>query len=109
MFKVKNIINSTGNPAINQFAVITNNYIIMQSYDTPIIRISRKLNKHGAFTISIPGDPWGYSTTTSKYVNLFLQDHTFIDAIKLRRAIKAHQHSITDRLTTYEIKYVKDI
>ena len=100
---------SSGEPVKNQFALITEKYKIMQSYNTPIMKISRHLNKAGAFTIYVSGDPYGYSMTTSKYVNQFLRDYTCIDPTIFKKAIKNHVHEYTERLVDYKIKYMNEI
>lgn len=110
MFKIGNIASPTsGEPVKNQFFLETDKYIAMQSYDTPIMKISRYLNKSGDFTIYVNGDPWGYSMTTSKYVNRFLYDYTGINKDLFREAIKHHTHTFKDRLITYKIIYKSEL
>lgn len=108
--RIENICSpATDQPVKNQFVLITNKYKIMQSYETPIIKISRTTNKAGVFNITVNGDPWSYSHTTSKYVNTFIYDYTNIDAGELRKAIKHHLHTFKDRLITYRIRYASEI
>lgn len=100
---------ASGEPVKNQFALITDKYKIMQSYSTPIMKISRHLNKAGDFMIYVSGDPYDYSVTTSKYVNQFLRDYTCMNPDIFKKAVKAHAHEYTERLTHYKIRYMNEI
>lgn len=77
MIKIQNMLTSSGGKAANQFVIIDekgDKYF--QSYDSKIALIT----SDGCIYL----DPiyWNYSTTTSKYRNIFLNKST--DEIKKR-------------------------
>jgi len=71
MKKVENMVSHNGNKVPNQFILTDkrgNRYF--QSYNTIIAKIDTKGN------ITLDKDKWKYSSTTSKYRNLFLGENT---------------------------------
>ena len=77
--KVRNITSNNGNKIANQF-VITDNHKMgnkieyFQSYNSIIVK--RIYDKIGANVVEtfLDQDYWDYSTTTSKYRNIFLNE-----------------------------------
>ena len=67
--KVRNITSSNGNKIDNQFEIIDNenNTIYFQSYKSIIVKHDMDLNQ-----VYLDSHYWDYSTTTSKYRNIFL-------------------------------------
>ena len=67
--KVRNITSSNGNKIANQFEIIDNenNIIYFQSYKSIIVKHDMDLNQ-----VYLDSYFWDYSTTTSKYRNIFL-------------------------------------
>ena len=67
--KVRNITSSNGNKIANQFEIIDNenNTIYFQSYKSIIVKHDMDLNQ-----VYLDSHYWDYSTTTSKYRNIFL-------------------------------------
>lgn len=76
--KVNNIISAKGNSIANQFEIrdYQNNVIYFQSYETIIAKI-----KDGK--ISVDRQSWDYSKTTSKYLNVFLDDFNFSEIAEM--------------------------
>ena len=72
---VKNMTSASGNQIANQFVITMKNKLIFQSYDTTIAMIEWK-QKNGLEyqQITLDANSWDYSTTTSKYRNIFLQE-----------------------------------
>tara|TARA_Y100000401_G_scaffold116250_1_gene121547 strand:- start:337 stop:612 length:276 start_codon:yes stop_codon:yes gene_type:complete len=70
-YKVKNMLSNNGNKIPNQFIINTTNKKIFQSYNTIIAIIDYKNNK-----TYLDCNKWDYSTTTSKYRNIFLNEKT---------------------------------
>jgi hypothetical protein len=70
-YKVKNMLSNNGNKIANQFVINTRNKAIFQSYNTIIAIIDYKNNK-----TYLDRNNWNYSTTTSKYRNIFLNEKT---------------------------------
>ncbi len=63
---VKNMTGNNGRGILNQFLIRGNNFTLFQSYNSPIaLKIDGK--------VYIFKD-WDYSTTTSKYRNIFLYE-----------------------------------
>ena len=56
----------------NQFIIEDENKIIFQSYESTIAIYNRKTH---SLTL---GKNWDYSTTTSKYLYMFITDYTYI-------------------------------
>lgn len=78
--KVRNMRSITGNPVPNQFvisdAVVIINHRILkgtmfQSYESNIAFVDYKTDD-----IYLDSDKWDYSTTTSRYRNIFLNSDT---------------------------------
>tara|TARA_B100000963_G_scaffold95634_1_gene82489 strand:+ start:1233 stop:1514 length:282 start_codon:yes stop_codon:yes gene_type:complete len=69
--KVRNITSSNGNKIANQFEIIDNenNIIYFQSYKSIIVKHDMNLNQ-----VYLDSYFWDYSTTTSKYRNIFLNE-----------------------------------
>ena len=67
--KVRNITSNNGNKIANQFEIIDNenNIIYFQSYKSIIVKHDMNLNQ-----VYLDSHYWDYSTTTSKYRNIFL-------------------------------------
>ena len=67
--KVRNITSNNGNKIANQFEIIDNenNTIYFQSYKSIIVKHDMDLNQ-----VYLDSHYWDYSTTTSKYRNIFL-------------------------------------
>ena len=67
--KVRNITSSNGNKIANQLEIIDNenNIIYFQSYKSIIVKHDMDLNQ-----VYLDSYFWDYSTTTSKYRNIFL-------------------------------------
>lgn len=67
--KVRNLTSTNGNKIANQFEIIDNenNIIYFQSYRSIIVKHDMNLNQ-----VYLDSYFWDYSTTTSKYRNIFL-------------------------------------
>ena len=70
MVKVENLETKFGNPAPRQFAILTDEYIYFQSYDSVIAKYSRR-NGHLWLT-----DKWNYSNATRLYFYQWLRYYT---------------------------------
>lgn len=68
-YKVKNMVSSQGNKVPNQFIIDTPGKEIFQSYYTIIAMKDYQNGK-----IYLDERKWNYSTTTSKYRNIFLNE-----------------------------------
>ena len=68
--KVENLISNSNKAIPNQFRIITPEGVYFQSYSTTIAFVPRS----GASTI-LDKQNWNYSTTTVKYLNLFLRSN----------------------------------
>lgn len=66
MVQVQNMLSKKGNKVANQFEIFGNGYIVFQSYSTVISVIKNR-------TLYV--DKAYYSNTTSKYLNIFKNDH----------------------------------
>ena len=66
-YKVKNMVSSQGNKVPNQYIIDTSGKEIFQSYKTIIAMKDYQNGK-----IYLDERKWNYSTTTSKYRNIFL-------------------------------------
>ena len=62
--------------AANQFVIWGNGATYLQSYSSLVVKITG--NSYANETITL-GRDWDYSTTTSKYVYLFLEEYTNIN------------------------------
>nr|DAQ35440.1 MAG TPA: hypothetical protein [Caudoviricetes sp.] len=67
MVQVQNMLSKKGNKVANQFEIFGNGYIVFQSYSTVIAVIKNR-------TLYV--DKAYYSRTTSKYLNIFKDDHS---------------------------------
>jgi hypothetical protein len=65
--QVQNMVSRKGNKVANQFEIYGNGYIVFQSYSTVIAVIKER-------TLYV--DKAYYSNTTSKYLNIFKNDHS---------------------------------
>ena len=67
--KIRNLTSTNGNKIANQFEIIDNenNIIYFQSYKSIIVKHDMNLNQ-----VYLDSYFWDYSTTTSKYRNIFL-------------------------------------
>lgn len=65
---VTNLINEKGNAVRNQFVIFDENGVTFQSYRTTIARIANGV-------VSLNRTMWHYSSTTSKYLYLFLRQN----------------------------------
>lgn len=81
---VRQLINSNGNPAANQFVIYTNNGTYFQSYNSVVAKIGNRGNL-------ILSTDWDYSNTTRKHLYIFLRREGFPyrDAKSIRSAIKS--------------------
>lgn len=66
MVQVQNMLSKKGNKVANQFEIFGNGYIVFQSYSTVIAVIKERI---------LYVDKAYYSRTTSKYLNIFKDDH----------------------------------
>lgn len=94
----------SGRPVPNQFMLDTKHWKVFQSYQTVIM----KVNKESGL-VEVAGNPWGYSMTTSRYVNQFLNDYTYIDAAGLRKAIEKHEPTYNNGYRDIAIGYVDEL
>lgn len=69
--KISNLFSPKGNAVINQCKIEDNNIIYFQSYDTMICKVEG--NK-----IILNAKYWNYSRTTSKYLNIFLNEFNVV-------------------------------
>ena len=69
MQTVKNMTSSNGNKIANQFVISTSTSEIFQSYDSVIVKQTRK-------NTYLDSRYWNHSKTTSKYRNIFLGETT---------------------------------
>ncbi len=83
MTTVKNIIGNNGNAVVNQFVLTDHakDEITFQSYDSLICTVSYDTN-----TITFYPN-WNYSTTTAKYLYIFLKDYAGCYDLGNRKAI----------------------
>ena len=77
--QVENMRSSNGNQVPNQFRIITDEGVYFQSYSTMIAFVPRD-----GSTPTLDARKWDYSTTTSKYRNLFMH----MDTKETKRRIK---------------------
>lgn len=78
---VRQLINSNGNPAANQFVIKTASATYFQSYNSVICKldgISIILSKN-----------WDYSRTTSKHLYIFLREMGFYNLSSAKEVRKA--------------------
>lgn len=68
--KVENMTGRSGKPVANQFKIESNTGISFQSYDSVIAYVPNE------GPTQLDRETWDYSTTTSKYRNLFLGETT---------------------------------
>jgi hypothetical protein len=66
---VKNMENTRGNTAPNQFVIETDKFFIFQSYRSVIARKCKNTGK-----IELDSHYWDYSKTTGKFRNIFLRE-----------------------------------
>ena len=78
--KVKNMLSAKGNKIANQFILSEGNLEIFQSYDSIIC-------KNDGGQITLDKTYWNYSSTTSKYRNLFLGETTKETQKKIEQGI----------------------
>jgi non-homologous end joining protein Ku len=75
--KVSNLYNRNGNKVKNQFVVYDdNNNKFFQSYDSVIVKIENFIDSDKESKIYLDSKYYNYSTTTSKYRNIFLEENT---------------------------------
>ena len=73
--KVSNLYNKNGNKVKNQFVVYDdNNNKFFQSYDSIIVKIENFIDSDKESKIYLDSKYYNYSTTTSKYRNIFLEE-----------------------------------
>lgn len=84
--QVKSLSSSKGNKVPNQFEIETPEGIYFQSYKT-VIAFRNLLGE-----VTLDKDAWNYSTTTSRYRNLFLGATT--QEVKAR--IKSGKYKLAD-------------
>lgn len=74
MLRVRNMLSERSSREVaNQFIIESENKVMFQSYDSPIVEIDEKHK-----TITVYRD-WDYSTTTSKYRNQFMNENGFYE------------------------------
>ena len=78
--KVSNMTSSNGNKIANQFIIRDGNKETFQSYDSVIA-----VNDGGNITLDL--NYWNYSTTTSKYRNIFLGESTKATKKKIEEGV----------------------
>nr|DAR88579.1 MAG TPA: hypothetical protein [Caudoviricetes sp.] len=66
--QVQNMLSRKGNKVANQFEIFGNGRIVFQSYSTTIAAIKNRV---------LYVDKAYYSRTTSKYLNIFKDDHEY--------------------------------
>lgn len=84
MIKVRNLENSNGNTIANQFNIIQDNVVTFQSYDSVIASYDFDTKK-----LTVDPHYYDYSTTTSKYFNIWLEsiglDLAYVPLAKKRK------------------------
>ena len=82
--KVRNLTSTNGNKIANQFEIIDNenNIIYFQSYKSIIVKHDMNLNQ-----VYLDSYFWDYSTTTSKYRNIFLGEKKKESEKKIKEGI----------------------
>jgi len=84
--KVRNVINeSSGIKVSHQFIITTATARILQSYDSIIVKQTKKHTY-------LDRDKWDYSTTTGKYRNQFLGE----DITETRKKIKSGEYKLVN-------------
>ena len=73
---VRNMRSSNDNKVPNQFEIVGQDFILFQSYSSPIA-----MKKNGKVYLF---KNWNYSNTTSKYRNKFLEENTKTTIAKLK-------------------------
>lgn len=86
---VQNMESKKGNKIANQFIVEDNDCIYFQSYNSIIVKkVFIKDNIAGInYRVLLDEYYWNYSTTTSKYRNLFLDETTKETQEKINKGI----------------------
>lgn len=82
MMKVKQMINSNGNGAMNQFVIDGDGKRVFQSYASTIIEINYNSN-----TVTVFPD-YNYSVTTGKHRNIFFRDYTPLGGLDNLKALE---------------------
>ena len=85
--KVSNIIGHAGNEVKNQFEITTPEGVYFQSYSSVIA-----LKPNDGSPIKLDENYYNYSTTTSKYRNIFLND----DSKGIEAGIKSGKYILTN-------------
>lgn len=80
---ISQLINSRGNPAMNQFVINSNNKTVFQSYESIIC-----VKDQGKTFLN--SEKYQYSKTTSKHLNIFLG----IDSKTLKNNVKTGLYSV---------------
>ena len=75
--RVRNLINSKGNQAANQFVIIDDDGFVFQSYNTIIAEVVNG-------DVTLDRDNWDYSATTLKFLKIFLDTTVSKKAIQAR-------------------------
>lgn len=99
---VTNLINSKGNPVVNQFVIYNDNAIVFQSYSTEIARIYPE-----NFIIELNKNCINYSQTTSKHLYIFLNQflHDYYNFLGENITRKTIEHAIkTKELLPYTVR-----
>lgn len=81
---IRQLINTNGNPAANQFVISNSGGVYFQSYNSVVAKIAN----HGNIALSTD---WEYSNTTRKHLYTFLRQQGFDiydNAKAIRSAIK---------------------
>lgn len=80
------IKNSSDNVAKNQVVIFggdCNQFIVFQSYDSIICEYDKDMK-----ILTLDNNAFGYSKTTSKYLNLFLQDYVGLNVNQIEKIKK---------------------
>jgi hypothetical protein len=83
--KVSNMTSSNGNKVANQFIIESEDGTYLQSYNSIIVKDTKG-------KIYLDEKYWNYSTTTSKYRNLFLGETTK----ETLKKIKSGEYELTN-------------
>jgi len=81
---VENIIGCRGNKVVNQFVLKDKNCIAFQSYDSLICEV---FTNNDCTKVVHLYPNWNYSTTTAKYLYIFLKDYAECSVLASRKDI----------------------
>ena len=88
--KITNMTSNKGNKIANQFEITDDfNAVYFQSYNS---MIAKKVFEDGLKKVFLDKNYWNYSTTTSTYRNIFLNETTK----ETEKKIKSGEYILTD-------------